>query len=76
MKHTKKTKGFPSKYWCFGECFTLLHQCTKKTNNSRELIEVAQSMISEIYEHYIKAKESILKHNLILADSYVSDKSN
>ena len=46
----------------------LLHgtNVIKKTNNSKDLIEVAQSMISEIYEHYIKAKESILKHNLIL----------
>ncbi len=37
----------------------------KKTNNPKELIEVAESMIPEIYEHYMKVKKSLLTHNLI-----------
>ena len=37
----------------------------KKTNNSEELIMIANNMIPEIYQYFLKAKESVLKFNLI-----------
>jgi len=37
----------------------------KKTNNSKELILIADNMIPEIYQYFLKAKESVLTYNLI-----------
>ena len=37
----------------------------KKTNNPKELILIADNMIPEIYQYFLRAKESVLTYNLI-----------